>query len=325
MTTQTDINWKALGLSYEPARGAYKRLGNWRRPDGTLAKKTFYFGQDPVAAFREKVRLEAAWEQKRATAKELSRQVGIKILPVWNETTLAELERTGRYISLPPTDDEGDGVVQIGRPQQRLLTMAEGQKRFFENCRTRVGLAGRRGILQNTFNNLSRFLPTVLSHLAQDTDLCRLTYADFERFVNFWTGKPIGRGGKPLADRTVHHYLQMTVQFIDWLENRPDLTFRWPKGARKMVKDSMQGLNNPAEFEYFSTADLKDMMGKATDRLRLYMMIALNSGQPNARPLAVGWASQQPRPDVGVLASFQIHVQQLAVIQPACDDGVGID
>lgn len=279
MTTITETNWRALGLSYEPKRGAYKRIGWYRRPDGKIVNKLFYLGHEPLIAHREKEKLEAQWQKKRAEAKELRRLSGMKTVPLWNaDESIEKVQERGTLIDLPPGADD---PVYEETPPQQILTIVEAQKRFFENYGERIGLAGRRGIIQNTYNGMSRLLPRALAPFPPATDLSKLTYRDFERFCNHWCRKPVNEKGWPCADRTVHDYLRRTLQFFDWLENRPDLTFQMPKGARRLMKDSMLGLNAPSDFEYFSLDELKDIMAAAPDRTKLYILIALNTGHLN--------------------------------------------
>ncbi|MEI8194289.1 MAG: hypothetical protein WCI73_00110 [Phycisphaerae bacterium] len=303
MTTTIQTNWKALGLSYEPRRGAYKRLGYYRRKDGKVIKKTFYLGRDPLAAYREKEKLEAQWKKIRAEAKELSRLIGVDAKPLWNKAeSIEEMQEQGRFQDFPPGVED---PAYEEEPPLKVLTMAEAQRRFFENYHERMGLAGRRGIIQNTYNSMARLLPTALAPIPANIDLSKLTYRDFEKFCNHWCRKPNCKRGTPCADRTVHDSLRRSLQFFDWLENRPDLTFQMPKGARRLMKDSMQGLNSPSEFEYFTLDELKVMMADAPNRTKLYMLIALNTGHLNVDngPLATIICCRYGRSSVSVSAA----------------------
>lgn len=276
------------------------KIGYKRHPKtGERIRDHHWLGKLEGAAKYAAEKLAAEWDRQSREAKAR----GIK-KPVWAHCPepLDILAAAGNVIESPPTRDEGDdngptaaelhdtpdpevealAAATVAKITGRPAVSIEGTKDLWLAAqRARIGLAGKRGLKQSTYNQYVIEIGLAVngakgkgSPLDMSRQLHDLSRADLGTYVDYWA-KLAGNG--EISDCTAANYSKRFKQLLDWAAEQENLNFTMPKGA-----DGLFAFGRfEGEIEEYTPATrerLKKLFAHATPRTRLYMLLAINTG-----------------------------------------------
>lgn len=244
---------------------------------GKRVRKVHYLGRDLREATLNAILIDRRWDRTVADWKtwrddQLSRGNGIAKdwrLPFWptdNDKrlmfgTLEGLRTEGLVAEVIPFDEQCEGEVAY-------LPIYVLKEQFLEAMNLRIGMLGKRGLKSGTYKQMAMSLKTALRGLDANRNVLDLTREDIRQFVDYWASPK-----RELSERTVANYCKVFKRMIDWADNESVGGFSKPK-----IDDLFKFANPRGNIERFDPDRLKKLLAVATDRCRLYVMLALNTG-----------------------------------------------
>lgn len=298
--------WKALGFSFDSQRGAYVRLGNRRRADGSIVKSvTHYFGTDIQAAYQKLTLMKAEWKEIKNRAKDQSKMFDTEITPVWKGQAPDDESQDGAANS--DFESEDGFPENPATPQLCKFSVQDAMNLFIDHQRKhRLNNPKKKGIVNCTLQNQIRLLKVALGPILHVSDVRNINFKMFEKFIAHWESRPMTRYGRPLSERSVEDYLKRVQQLFTWLENRPDIDYRLPQGVMQLFRDSTRGGTTHKPYQYFTYEELKQILADAPERTQLYIMIALNTGHLNVDIAAICFGVEGP----GYISKLDLNAAQ---------------
>ena len=161
------------------------------------------------------------------------------------------------------------------------LTIEQARDNWVADMQGKVGLAGGHGLKSNTFNNYRDAVKIALSPLDITKSIDTLSKSNLEGLVKHWMKLPIAKNKhgeeKQIKVRTAVGYCKRVRMFLLWLADQEGVDFQMPKGCDRLFRFS--GFNKSAVPDYQTALPkIKRLLANATDRTRLYMLLAMNIG-----------------------------------------------
>lgn len=249
-----------------------KSIGFFMR-NGERVQRRWYLGKDESEAIVKAAELKTKWKQRTTDAKRRNEspvwtaaEVGI-VADATAEMTLAALKAEGAYV---PLDLETETV------HHHIPTLIE---KYLDGKRSRLTLRNRSAIRISTIQTVKANLSACLKPFPQFSMLSHFENANTLKTIHdFWMGSDHGErsGGKvkTVSERAAVNYLNELKAFIRWAESETTLDFNAPKELTQWKFSLKKGVVIVPEI-----AELKLLFGKASDRMKAWIYLALNGGQ----------------------------------------------
>jgi hypothetical protein len=117
-----------------------------------------------------------------------------------------------------------------------------------------------------------------------DTGLASLDADAIEQQLAYWSRRPVGESGKPLAVTTCRTAGTVTRQFLRWLSRSPRFDWTLPGGftfPRSRISLLPSDSADKMRRKYFKISELKTLWAYARPWERALMCLALNAGFAN--------------------------------------------
>lgn len=214
-------------------------------------------------------------------------------LPVWLEESAMRayqaaergetdaLYATGTVVNAGPEPGEVDHDEQLAQRMRANVTIRQGIQMFLDHMKSRIGLAGGKGVKLYTWLNWKYDIPPLLKHLDPEMPLSRLTRADLEKFVNYWMSLPNG-----ISVRTAANYCKRLKQILDWLADEEAVDFVKPRGTDRLFRFRDF---NPIHIEPYTHDELKALFKAVPRRIGMYLQLALNCGYYQSDLATLRW------------------------------------
>jgi integrase len=262
-----------------------KSVGFYRKTLlGPRLQKRWYLGHDEAEAIVMAAKLVKAWRENvesndRVVA--MQRRAGITLsdaqaAPIWPldfkiehadetpEQTLARLEREGKYLS---TDD----VVEE-------FPLAAALEWYYGEKERRLTLRNRSRIRQSSVTQTRCNLRACLAPFPQFRRLADFNTANLQAIHDYWMGtnhkdRPGGKK-ETVEERTAVNYLNSLKAFLRACAAKSEFEYDLPKelGAWRFNL-------KPKEVVTPTLAELATIYQHASDRMKCFMLLALNAGQ----------------------------------------------
>ncbi len=273
------------------ARQWYTRIGYHLTTDGQRIRSYQYHGDNQAEAILRAAKLQNEWQEIVSEYKERKGRLKDELLdlvddgepyplPVWPtvaqkfawSANAEELEERGLIITTSePKEDERKG---------RRMTLEQAKDAFLSYKRQKIGLPDEQGIKDNSFNCISDALKAVFNGVGADGEplidttnmLDDLTCTKLESLKDGWMRKVAN--GK-IAKRTAVDYLRTFRQLLNWCHENPAMSYRHPQGIERIFRFRKF---NPRRIAQYDPVLLKQLLASASERVRLYILMALNLG-----------------------------------------------
>ena len=156
-----------------------------------------------------------------------------------------------------------------------IITVRQATEGYIESKRARVGLHGKFGRAAATVTTIMSDTRRAIGPIA-DLDICTLRHANIELAVGHWMGQPI-------APRTAYKYVSAISNLLKWAgDNLP--CFDMPKGVVGLFVESRPTPRQmrSKDISEFDGKALSKVLAVAPDAVRLYCLLALNTGMYQA-------------------------------------------
>ena len=262
------VFWRQRANQYMAYIGCHQaRKG---KSKGKRVRTAHYLGRDLREATLNAVLIDRRWDMVVHRTKQRALWAKLKLHPlnpVWptdeqqriQEADLEELEEMGLAITLPPEEGEE------GTP---YLSIAQLQDKFLAAERARIGLHGRRGLKADTVEGKVKFLRRALKGIDTSLNVLSLTRDQVRQLVDYWLSPE-----RKVTERTAGNYCKGFKRMIDWADNESICGFRKPK-----INDLFSFANTRGHIERYDADQMKRLLGAASERCRLYILLGLNTG-----------------------------------------------
>lgn len=129
-----------------------------------------------------------------------------------------------------------------------------------------------------------------LKDAIRDMDLAEFGYSAMEKLKLYWAGRPKSKAtGQPISLTTVDNHLSTARRFANWLDRSSEHDWEMPRHGLDAMKVNLKRLRTGSEISaqrngvaIFTVAELATLYRHATERERLFMILALNTGGAHA-------------------------------------------
>jgi len=295
----TKLRKGATAVSYWEAKGLYyKVVGKKRSGVGKLVQAKWYLGSDRTVAETSAVKLVNLWGELRerfgldawgpyeAWAKVVISGEPVGPLPVTDDHEMSEqLELVKRYVNYVERIERHTGKLIIAGEDAKLHAALSA---FAETVRNSDL---KRSSINSTLGRIER-LKRVHDNVAVDA----LDYDAINAMGSYWLRLPKAKtheskGDKPISPTTAVTQVKTLRRFLRWLDatdTKPFTDWRMPRrfetclmiDKRRLQRryNDETGKNSRDEIRVFSDDELKRLWDYSTDRMRTYLLIALNTG-----------------------------------------------
>ena len=266
------VFWRKTANQYMTYIGFH--LARKGKSKGLRLRTPHYLGRDQREANLNAILIDRRWDKVVLEAKQRAVIFGQiieerqRVLPVWpteeqrqrNESSPDELEEMGALVYLPPgAEDE---------PQSAYLSVAGLRDKFLAAQKERIGLKGRRGLKPGTCRQLETNLERALKGIDVNLNVLQLKREDCRRLVDYWLSPD-----RNVVERTASSYCKTFLCMMNWADNEEICGFHKPK-----VNDLFIFTKAGAVIQKFDPERMKRLLGAATERCRLYILLGLNTG-----------------------------------------------
>ena len=269
----------AVRLSFQAAKGFKKSVGFHRGRDGTGRKqKVFYLGDDKAVAAFVAQRITEIWRRLAAGGHS-----------VWTDDALAEIEELRREVSrgtvVPTTGSTngasaGNGELDVITPAISAANAGVTSHEAIEAYRAEIADSPR--ISDGYRVNLDSILDDLRRNLG-DMLLDQVGRSEVLGLVHYYMRRPKSRKtGRPITADTAHNHIRAIKNFFIWLEetDRWHGFRRWERHFKvsqvELMTDDEKDEADDADWS-FSTDELATLYRAASDRMKLFMLLALNT------------------------------------------------
>ncbi len=267
--TNISVTWHAPSGRYR------KQIGKQIGRNGQLAPKVHYLGPDERAAKRRALALVAEWDALK--------QQGHVVWPKMR-AGVASVE----------------GARQVVQVNASKLTVGDAIELYREDVHRRAEL----GLVSNSYRNTVDYrLGWMPRAISGRIPLASITAEDLRRAVEFFVSRPQQSTKrlnkpttKPISIRTAKDLVRELKAVFRFVENDLEGTgYKRPAGFERLFKIPWQRLRTIEEIRAetvraihgevatYTTEELRSIWHAATERSRLYILMALN----------FGWTSQE--------------------------------
>lgn len=273
----------------EQYRQFFVRIGYSRSRSGARQRAYFYLGDDERTAVEQAAVRKSAWRDVKRQARLKSESApcwpserdAVVLAPSMADYSAPEFARAVARLHAEQTADalelgpglEGDGAVNR-KPRMRVEQVRD---LYLEYRKGKVGIVAGQGIGEGTYTNECRNLKGGLSVLDQRMMIDVLGYAELERLRDDIFRRVDGDGDGGLSKRSANNYWGEVGRMLSWAHKQSTVPYRLPEDAADLLKARFRN-PNPIRIARYDAAQLKTLLKGATDRQRLYVLLALNCG-----------------------------------------------
>lgn len=166
---------------------------------------------------------------------------------------------------------------QLKEGEWRGVTLRQAKDKFLAFCKSRIGLAGGKGLKDCTCLHYSYDIEQTMRFIDAEKPLWQVGRLDIETLVNRLMALPenLNKPGEKISIRTAVNYCKAFKKLIDWLDSREDSGWSKPKGTDAIFR--FRGFN-PIDIRPYTNDELKAIVAAHPERFRLYPLLAINCG-----------------------------------------------
>lgn len=256
------------GVRFNPKYGQfYCRIGYSKSKSGKRQRAFHYLGTDEREAIAKATVIKSKWKSiKRRTPQGA---------PVWPTDRQAMNDSEYRAESDRIEKENTEVAIEQGEGQTIQLTLNRVRELYLEYRKTKIGIGGGEGIKQSTYSEDARNLGLALAHVNAQQLINGLGYAEIESLKDAIFRRCDSTGSNAISRRTAVNYCRSVKGFLDWAHRNQLVPYRHPEDIADLF--SFRKFTPIAIAEY-DKETMKALLGCASARERLYVLLGLNCG-----------------------------------------------
>lgn len=273
---------RKIKLTERKGQGQFsKDIGKWVAEDGTIRYRRWYLGNDKAEAERLANLITAEWKIIKLgrgtvwTAEAMRRielhRAGIDATQPM-PTPIASIERSNEPQPLTALPTVPERPMGSGRTIYSI--MVEYEAHLDKQAAALQCSQGHRQSQQACLRRARKYLT--------DMPIGALTYGHLLALATTLAGRPMSERGEPMAVETIVNTINAIKLFFGHVEDSGEWnpSYNW----RRALRIKRRGIatddekNRAKKTPLFTQDDLRRIWNIATERTRLYMLLALNTG-----------------------------------------------